>query len=97
MDENNNKEGIKVRITWIFDILNRFDFNNYTEEQVIELKQAISAYNSLLNNYPKELLEVLREVGVDYTDFSLGRLREAQVFINNYNMNLNTSTKTAKI
>ena len=90
-------DGIKSRIVWIIDVINRFDLAYYTDQQVIELRQAIRAYNTILGQYPADVLAAMRDAGVDYTNFSLGKLREAQMFIYNYDTKFNASAKTPKI
>ena len=97
MIDEEKKIGIKNRIIWLIDILTRFDYKFYNDQNVIELKQALNSYYAMANEYPKEVLEILKSEGFDYQDFSYGVLKEAQTFIYKYDLKFKEEEKTAKI
>ena len=77
--------------------ITRFDYKFYNDQNVIELKQALNSYYAMANEYPKEVLEILKSEGFDYQDFSNGVLKEAQTFIYKYDLKFKEEEKTAKI
>ena len=97
MNDYTVSESVKIRLKWIVDVLNRFDFDSYTDQQVVELKQVLKAYESIYRDYPNILLNGLREEGIDYTDFSLNKVRAARVFVNKYDIKVEEDEKRAKI
>ena len=97
MIDNETKIGIKNRIIWLIDILTRFDYKYYTDQNVIELKQAVKTYYAMASEYPEVILEVIKSEGFDYKDFSNGVLKEAQAFIYKYDLKFKGEEKTAKI
>lgn len=97
MIDDDKKIGIKNRLIWLIDILTRFDYKFYTDQNVLELKHALNSYYAMANEYPEVILEIIKSEGFDYQDFTNGVLKEAQVFIYKYDLKFKEEEKTAKI
>ena len=95
--EFNSIEGVRIRVKWIIDVVNRCTFDYYDDKQVIELKQVMQAYNILVTEYPKEFYDVLKEEGIDYVEFTVMKMGEIRNFINNYNQKRGINTSRARI